>query len=303
MPNRKRPPLKRSSVEISLARSSGFRSGTSTMPVPSFMRLVTPEARASATNGSMKCEYVSGMTPSAEPGKRLVVCTGMKGCSAHQNDSKPSSSAFWAMKATSTLYAGSGTDTPMFMRALLSGAVYHWAPRGLHGDAIRRVRPHRAGAGTAAGPDLSRALDPDRASRRRRLLRLPPGPAPHAGHPQPGAVAERVSGRGRTADPAVALRSVRLRAPVAPPAPPDRRDQHARQPERWPAGARRGPRRRDGSLLLGPGGRLRDELRALSRDTGHHARRAEPRPPHLQRPLPQLRAAADVPAAAAEALP
>ena len=56
MPKRKRPPLKRSSVEISLASSSGFRSGTSTMPVPSFMRLVTPEARASATNGSMKCE-------------------------------------------------------------------------------------------------------------------------------------------------------------------------------------------------------------------------------------------------------
>ena len=38
-----------------------------------------------------------------EPGKRLVVCTGMIGCSAHQNDSKPSASAVRAMKATSTL--------------------------------------------------------------------------------------------------------------------------------------------------------------------------------------------------------
>ncbi len=56
IPNRKRPPLNRSSVEISLASSSGLRSGTSTMPVPSFIRVVTPEARARATNGSMKCE-------------------------------------------------------------------------------------------------------------------------------------------------------------------------------------------------------------------------------------------------------
>ena len=44
------------------------------------------------------------------------------------------------------------------------------------------------------------------------------------------------------------------------------------------------------------------QLRALSRDAGHHSRRAEPRSPHLRGPLPQLRAAADVPAAAAEAL-
>jgi hypothetical protein len=56
MPNRKRPPLKRSSVEISLASSNGWRSGTSTMPVPSLIDLVIPEARASATNGSTKCE-------------------------------------------------------------------------------------------------------------------------------------------------------------------------------------------------------------------------------------------------------
>jgi hypothetical protein len=42
------------------------------------------------------------MTPSAEPGKRLAEFTGMNGCSAHQNDSKPSSSAFFAMKPTST---------------------------------------------------------------------------------------------------------------------------------------------------------------------------------------------------------
>src|SRR5713226_4548997 len=37
------------------------------------------------------------MTPSSDPGKRLCDCTGMNGCSAHQNDSKPSSSAFRAM--------------------------------------------------------------------------------------------------------------------------------------------------------------------------------------------------------------
>src|SRR4029450_10065848 len=76
------------------------------------------------------------MTPPGEPGKRLVVFTGMNGCSAHQNDSKPSSSAFWAMKATSTLYAGSGTDTPTFRTPMTDPslpfrrrAVYHWAPR------------------------------------------------------------------------------------------------------------------------------------------------------------------------------
>ena len=129
---------------------------------------------------------------------------------------------------------------------------------------------------------LSRAAAPDRAPRRRRLPRLPPGRAPHAGHPQPGAVAERLPGRRGAAHAAAALRPLRLRAAAAPPAPPDRRDQHARQPQRRAAGDRRRPRRRDGSLLLGPGGRLRDELRALSRDAGHHARRAQPRPPHLQ---------------------
>src|SRR6266545_2019102 len=53
--------------------------------------------------------------PSGEPGNRLVVFTGMIGCSAHQRDSKPSSSAVRAMKPTSTRYAGSGTDTPTFM--------------------------------------------------------------------------------------------------------------------------------------------------------------------------------------------
>ena len=102
MPKRKRPPLKRSSVDTSLASTSGCRSGTSTMPVASLMRLVVPEARASATKGSTKCEYSSGMTPSGEPGKRLAVCTGMNGCSAHQKDSKPSSSALRAMAPTST---------------------------------------------------------------------------------------------------------------------------------------------------------------------------------------------------------
>src|SRR5260370_31063802 len=39
----------------------------------------------------------------------------MKGCSAQKNDSKPSSSAFFAMRPGSTRYAGSGTETPTFM--------------------------------------------------------------------------------------------------------------------------------------------------------------------------------------------
>src|SRR4029077_16353690 len=38
----------------------------------------------------------------------------MNGCSPRQTDSKPSSSAFFAMNPTSTRYAGSGTDTPTF---------------------------------------------------------------------------------------------------------------------------------------------------------------------------------------------
>src|SRR5688500_17723547 len=85
------------------------------MPVASLMRRVMPDARASATNGSTKCAYVSGMTPSSEPGKRLAVFTGMTGCSAHQNDSNPRSSAALAIAPGSTQYAGSGTDTPTFI--------------------------------------------------------------------------------------------------------------------------------------------------------------------------------------------
>src|SRR5438132_5000010 len=88
------------------------------MLVPSLMRLVAPDARASATNGSTKCAYVSGITPSAELGKRLAVFTGMNGCSAHQNDSKPRCSAVRAMNAGSTRYAGSGIETPMFMASV-----------------------------------------------------------------------------------------------------------------------------------------------------------------------------------------
>src|SRR5262245_35846284 len=57
------------------------------------------------------------------------------------------------------------------------------------------------------------------------------------------------------------------------------------------------------AYFWGAGGRLRDELRALRGDAGHHPGRAQPRPPDLRRPLPQLRRAADVPAAAAAALP
>src|SRR6185295_9241811 len=55
------------------------------------------------------------MMPSADPGNRLLLCTGMMGCSAHHNDSKPRASAVRAMKPGSTLYAGSGMDTPIFI--------------------------------------------------------------------------------------------------------------------------------------------------------------------------------------------
>src|SRR5262245_35803697 len=132
MPKRNRPPLKRSRVETSLASSSGCRSGT--MPVPSLMRLVTPDARPSATNGSMKCAYDSGITPSAEPGKRLALCTGMNGCSAHQNDSKPSSSTFRAMNPTSTRYAGRGMEIPTFMVSA------PWSPLAREPGGGQRVR-------------------------------------------------------------------------------------------------------------------------------------------------------------------
>jgi hypothetical protein len=39
----------------------------------------------------------------------------MIGCSAHQNDLKPNSAAWRVIKATSALYAGKGTEIPIFM--------------------------------------------------------------------------------------------------------------------------------------------------------------------------------------------
>jgi hypothetical protein len=39
-----------------LGEMSGLRSGTSVIPVPSLSRVVVPDARASATKGSTKCE-------------------------------------------------------------------------------------------------------------------------------------------------------------------------------------------------------------------------------------------------------
>jgi hypothetical protein len=48
-------------------------------------------------------------------GKGLALWTGTAGCSAYQIDSKPSSSAFLAIKAGSMVYAGRGTDVPIFM--------------------------------------------------------------------------------------------------------------------------------------------------------------------------------------------
>src|SRR6266478_2507268 len=86
------------------------------------------------------------MTPSAEPGKRLAELTGMNGCSAHQNDSKPSSSAFLAMKPTSTWYAGSGTEMPMFMIAVPASAQrLAKRRRDVRGGAVagRDEPPHR----------------------------------------------------------------------------------------------------------------------------------------------------------------
>src|SRR2546421_10491598 len=176
-------------------------------------------------------------------------------------------------------------------------------PRRPYGSEVRRLRPHRARARAPAGPDLPRAPDPDRAAGAGGLPRLPPRRAPHAGHPQPGALPERLPGRrGRTHD-APALRTVRVRAAAPSSAAVDRGDQYARQPERRPAGDRRRPRRRDGGVLLGPGGRLRDELRALPGDAGHPARGPQPRRADLRRPVSQLRQAADVPPPAAAAVP
>src|SRR6266481_4537118 len=59
-----------------------------------------------------------------------------------------------------------------------------------YGPEIRRLRPHRAGAGAAPRSDLPRAVDPDRAFGSGRVLRVSPGRAPHARDPQPGAVPE-----------------------------------------------------------------------------------------------------------------
>src|SRR5580765_2349020 len=68
------------------------------------------------------------MTPSAEPGNRLRLCTGMMGCSAHHSDSKPRASAVRAMKPGSTLYAGSGMATPMFIVSSLPSWWVEEAP-------------------------------------------------------------------------------------------------------------------------------------------------------------------------------
>src|SRR5207302_4568025 len=99
--------------------------------------------------------------------------------------------------------------------------LYDCGNGGRHVTAIRSVRSHRAGAGSATRSDLPRAVGPDRAPRPRRLLRLSPSRAPHAGDPQPGAVAERVPGRRGPAHDAHAVRPVRLRAAAAPSAPAD----------------------------------------------------------------------------------
>ena len=102
MPKMKRPPEYMSSVATSLASRIGWRSGTSTMPVASFSVVVTPDARASATNGSTMSAYTLGMTPSGEPGQGESVFTGIMGCSGTQSESNPSSSIFRATVATST---------------------------------------------------------------------------------------------------------------------------------------------------------------------------------------------------------
>ena len=52
MPNRKRPPERRSSVATSLAVVIGSRSMTRQIPVPSLSRLVAAAATVSARNGS-----------------------------------------------------------------------------------------------------------------------------------------------------------------------------------------------------------------------------------------------------------
>jgi hypothetical protein len=48
-------------------------------------------------------------------GNGLALSTGTAGCSAYQTESKPSRSAFRAMKAGSMVYAGNGMESPISM--------------------------------------------------------------------------------------------------------------------------------------------------------------------------------------------
>src|SRR5215470_12163246 len=92
------------------------------------------------------------MTPSADPGNRLFECTGMKGCSAHQKDSKPNSSTLRAMKPTSTRYAGKGTEIPTFMMTPPRGDRVH------HACARPREPEHTLGASPCGQQAPSRAV-------------------------------------------------------------------------------------------------------------------------------------------------
>src|SRR5689334_15023859 len=95
----------------------------------------------------------------------------MKGCSAQKKDSKPSSSALFAMAPGSTQYAGSGIDTPTFI-SVPPHVVRHFddalelAPLLVLGERVAMVR-----AGEAA---LRRQAQPLQRHVLRRLVDPPP---------------------------------------------------------------------------------------------------------------------------------
>ena len=89
-------------VATSVANSSGFRSGTRQIPVPSFSVVVTADARPRATNGSTMSAYTFGILPSAEPGQGVPELTGSIECSGTHKEANPNSSARLATTATST---------------------------------------------------------------------------------------------------------------------------------------------------------------------------------------------------------
>jgi hypothetical protein len=90
MPNRNRPPERKSTLATSFASVIGSRSITRQMPVPTFRFFVTAKAAPAATNGSRVCEYSIGN--GAPPGQGVRRLVGMCVCSGKNSDSNPRSS-------------------------------------------------------------------------------------------------------------------------------------------------------------------------------------------------------------------